>query len=126
MASIAFIGLGNMGGPMAANLVKGGRAVTAFDLVAASRDQVRADGAGIADSAVAAVKGAEVVITTSAPASRYLMTSSALSTPVLAASDALSRPERTPIQSRGRRISAAVLSSRFGNNASRVRSMSGW
>jgi 3-hydroxyisobutyrate dehydrogenase len=63
MASIAFIGLGNMGGPMAANLVKAGRTVTAFDLVAASRDQARADGAGIADSAVAAVKGAEVVIT---------------------------------------------------------------
>ena len=33
MASIAFIGLGNMGGPMAANLVKAGHKVTAFDLV---------------------------------------------------------------------------------------------
>ena len=59
MSSIAFIGLGNMGGPMAANLVKASRTVTAFDLVAASRDQARADGAGIANSAVAAVKGAE-------------------------------------------------------------------
>ncbi len=39
MANIAFIGLGNMGGPMAANLVKAGHKVTAFDLVAASRDQ---------------------------------------------------------------------------------------
>ena len=38
MASIAFIGLGNMGGPMAANLVKAGHKVIAFDLVAASRD----------------------------------------------------------------------------------------
>ena len=37
MANIAFIGLGNMGGPMAANLVKAGHKVTAFDLVAASR-----------------------------------------------------------------------------------------
>ena len=63
MASIAFIGLGNMGGPMAANLVKAGHKVVAFDLVAASRDQAKADGAGIADSSVAAVKGAEVVIT---------------------------------------------------------------
>ena len=72
MASIAFIGLGNMGGPMAANLVKAGRTVTAFDLVAASRDQARADGAGIADSAVAAVRGAEVVITM-LPAGKHVL-----------------------------------------------------
>src|SRR6202521_4701515 len=72
MASIAFIGLGNMGGPMAANLVKAGRTVTAFDLVAASRDQARADGAGIADSAVAAVKDAEVVITM-LPAGKHVL-----------------------------------------------------
>jgi 3-hydroxyisobutyrate dehydrogenase len=72
MASIAFIGLGNMGGPMAANLVKAGRTVTAFDLVAASRDQARADGAGIADSGVAAVKGAEVVITM-LPAGKHVL-----------------------------------------------------
>jgi 3-hydroxyisobutyrate dehydrogenase len=63
MASIAFIGLGNMGGPMAANLVKAGQKVTAFDLVAASRDQARADGAAIAESSVGAVKGADVVVT---------------------------------------------------------------
>src|SRR5882724_4546501 len=63
MASIAFIGLGNMGGPMAANLVKAGHNVIAFDLVEASRAQAKADGAGIADSSVAAVKGADVVIT---------------------------------------------------------------
>ena len=62
MASIAFIGLGNMGGPMAANLVKAGHEVIAFDLVAASRDQAKADGAAIAESSVASVKGAEVVI----------------------------------------------------------------
>ncbi|MEO8135915.1 MAG: 3-hydroxyisobutyrate dehydrogenase [Betaproteobacteria bacterium] len=63
MAGIAFIGLGNMGGPMAANLVKAGHKVTAFDLVEASRVQAKADGAGIADSAAGAVKGADVVIT---------------------------------------------------------------
>src|SRR3954462_1903120 len=63
MASIAFIGLGNMGSPMAANLVKAGHKVTAFDLVAASRDQAKSDGAAIAESSVAAVKGADVVIT---------------------------------------------------------------
>jgi 3-hydroxyisobutyrate dehydrogenase len=63
MTSIAFIGLGNMGGPMAANLVKAGDQVIAFDLVEASRAQARADGAAIAESAAAAVKGADVVIT---------------------------------------------------------------
>ncbi len=63
MANIAFIGLGNMGGPMAANLVKAGHKVIAFDLVAASRDQARSDGAAVADSSVAAVKGADVVVT---------------------------------------------------------------
>src|SRR3954463_9285434 len=63
MANIAFIGLGNMGGPMTANLVKAGHKVTAFDLVSASRDQARSDGAAIADSSVAAVKGADTVIT---------------------------------------------------------------
>ena len=50
MANVAFIGLGNMGGPMAANLVKAGHKVTAFDLVAASREQARADGAAIGES----------------------------------------------------------------------------
>ena len=49
MASIAFIGLGNMGGPMAANLVKAGHKVVGFDLVPASRDQAKAEGAAIAD-----------------------------------------------------------------------------
>jgi len=63
MANIAFIGLGNMGGPMAANLVKAGHKVLAFDLVEASRNQAKADGAAIADSATAAVKGADLVIT---------------------------------------------------------------
>jgi 3-hydroxyisobutyrate dehydrogenase len=63
MANIAFIGLGNMGGPMAANLVKAGDKVTGFDLVEASRSQAKADGATITDSAAAAVKGADIVIT---------------------------------------------------------------
>ena len=72
MASIAFIGLGNMGGPMAANLVKGGHKVVAFDLVASSRDQAKADGAAIAESTVAAVKGAEIVVTM-LPAGRHVL-----------------------------------------------------
>src|SRR6201997_675921 len=72
MASIAFIGLGNMGGPMAANLVKAGHKVIAFDLVAASRDQAKADGAAIAEGSVASVKGAEVVITM-LPAGKHVL-----------------------------------------------------
>src|ERR1700739_1044211 len=42
MTSIAFIGLGNMGGPMAANLVKAGHKGVAFDLVGAAREQAKA------------------------------------------------------------------------------------
>ena len=72
MTSIAFIGLGNMGGPMAANLVKAGHKVTAFDLVEASRKQASSDGAGIADSAASAVKGAQVVVTM-LPAGRHVL-----------------------------------------------------
>jgi 3-hydroxyisobutyrate dehydrogenase len=72
MATIAFIGLGNMGGPMAANLVKAGHKVVAFDLVAASRDQARADGAAIAESSVSSVKGAEIVITM-LPAGKHVL-----------------------------------------------------
>ena len=63
MANIAFIGLGNMGGPMAANLVKAGHKVIAFDLVEASKNQAKKDGASIAESASAAVKAADTVIT---------------------------------------------------------------
>ena len=72
MANIAFIGLGNMGGPMAANLVKAGHKVTAFDLVAASCDQASADGAAIAESSVACVKDADVVITM-LPAGKHVL-----------------------------------------------------
>jgi 3-hydroxyisobutyrate dehydrogenase len=63
MATIAFIGLGNMGGPMAANLVRAGHKVIAFDLAEASRNQAKSDGATIAEGGVAAAKGADVVIT---------------------------------------------------------------
>src|SRR6185437_5719387 len=72
MATIAFIGLGNMGGPMAANLVKAGHKVVAFDLVEASRHQARSDGAAVAESAVASVKGAEVVVTM-LPAGKHVL-----------------------------------------------------
>src|SRR5450755_1440729 len=72
MASIAFIGLGNMGGPMAANLVKAGHSVVAFDLVGDARNQAKADGAAIAESAAGAVKGSDVVITM-LPAGKHVM-----------------------------------------------------
>ncbi|MBU6461569.1 MAG: 3-hydroxyisobutyrate dehydrogenase [Bradyrhizobium sp.] len=72
MAIIAFIGLGNMGGPMAANLVKAGHHVVAFDLVEASRKQARSDGAAIAESAAGSVKGADVVITM-LPAGKHVL-----------------------------------------------------
>ena len=48
MSTIAFIGLGNMGGPMAGNLVKAGHEVLAFDLVEASRKAAAELGTGIA------------------------------------------------------------------------------
>ncbi len=63
MAAIAFIGLGNMGGPMAANLVRAGHGVIGFDLVPALTDAAKANGVVIADSGTAAVKEADVVIT---------------------------------------------------------------
>jgi len=63
MAQIAFIGLGNMGGPMAANLVKAGHAVTGFDLAPASCAEARAAGLTIAANAVAAVSAADAIVT---------------------------------------------------------------
>ena len=63
MTNIAFIGLGNMGNPMAANLVKAGLNVTGFDLVADNLSQAEANGLAIASNAAAAVDGADVVIT---------------------------------------------------------------
>ncbi|HCU66006.1 MAG TPA: 3-hydroxyisobutyrate dehydrogenase [Rheinheimera sp.] len=62
MALVAFIGLGNMGGPMAINLLKAGHQVQAFDLSKDALAQVQAQGAVVAASAVDAVKGAEFII----------------------------------------------------------------
>lgn len=63
MTKIAFIGLGNMGGPMAANLVRAGHQVSGYDLVPAALDHARDHGVTVPASAAAAVAGAEVVIT---------------------------------------------------------------
>jgi 3-hydroxyisobutyrate dehydrogenase len=68
---IAFIGLGNMGGPMALNLHRAGHHVSAFDLSANACDHWQAQGLNIAASAVASIEGAEVVITM-LPASRHV------------------------------------------------------
>jgi 3-hydroxyisobutyrate dehydrogenase len=59
---IAFIGLGNMGGPMAMNLLKAGHTLNAFDLSAEACKKFGADGLPIAASAAEAVVDAEVVI----------------------------------------------------------------
>ncbi|RIX83666.1 3-hydroxyisobutyrate dehydrogenase [Acidovorax cavernicola] len=59
---IAFIGLGNMGGPMALNLHKAGHTVSAFDLSAEACKKFGAEGLPIAKSAAETVAGAEVVI----------------------------------------------------------------
>ncbi len=62
MANIAFIGLGNMGGPMAINLVKSGHQVRVFDLNADAVQHVVDIGATAQDSAIECVKGAQFII----------------------------------------------------------------
>ncbi|MBX9931467.1 MAG: 3-hydroxyisobutyrate dehydrogenase [Methylobacterium sp.] len=61
--TIGFIGLGNMGGPMAANLVRAGYRVQGFDLSADSLTMAAAEGVVPAGSALAAAEGAHAVVT---------------------------------------------------------------
>ena len=68
---IAFVGLGNMGGPMAINLKKTGYDVHAFDLSADAIAKVREQGVGIGATAHEAAQGAQVVISM-LPASRHV------------------------------------------------------
>lgn len=63
MARIGFIGVGNMGGPMSANLVKAGHTVTVFDLSPDSVKAAVANGCTAAESAAACAKGQDVVMT---------------------------------------------------------------
>jgi 3-hydroxyisobutyrate dehydrogenase len=63
MTRVAFIGLGNMGGGMAANQAKAGREVVAFDLSAAALDKAAAAGCSRAGSVAEAVKAADAVVT---------------------------------------------------------------
>ena len=62
MAQIAFLGLGNMGGPMAKNLIAAGHTLTVFDLVAEACAALAAEGALVATSALDAVSDADVII----------------------------------------------------------------
>ena len=59
---IGFIGLGNMGLPMAANLVKAGHKVQGFDVVPAANEAAAKAGISVAPSAIAAVTGASIVL----------------------------------------------------------------
>lgn len=63
MATIGFIGLGNMGGPMAVNLVNAGHSVTGFDIVAGNLDEFVEAGGAKSASVKNAIAGADVVIT---------------------------------------------------------------
>ncbi len=60
---IGFLGLGHMGGPMAANLVRAGYDVLAFDPVPAAQEQARTDGARVVATAAEAAVDRDVVIT---------------------------------------------------------------
>jgi 3-hydroxyisobutyrate dehydrogenase len=63
MATVGFIGLGNMGAPMAANLVKAGHRVIGYDISANAVQALTAAGVQAAASAAEATRGADVVIT---------------------------------------------------------------
>ena len=63
MAKVGFIGLGNMGMPMAQNLLKAGYEVTGFDLNVDATERLAASGGSTANSIADACKAAEVVIT---------------------------------------------------------------
>ena len=62
MATVAFIGLGNMGGPMAANLLAANHEVVVFDLSEAACEAIAAQGARVAASAADAAAGVDYVI----------------------------------------------------------------
>ncbi|WP_294334799.1 3-hydroxyisobutyrate dehydrogenase [uncultured Sphingomonas sp.] len=71
MARVAFIGLGNMGGGMAANLAKAGHDVRAFDLSAEALERAKKAGCLPAANAAEAIAGAEAVVTM-LPAGRHV------------------------------------------------------
>ena len=80
MSKVAFIGLGNMGAPMAANLVKAGHAVQGFDLVEAAKTAAAATGVTIAPAAREAVRDADTVVTM-LPAGKHVLQAGPSSSP---------------------------------------------
>lgn len=72
MSTIAFIGLGHMGGPMAANLVKAGHDVIGYDVVASALETAAAAGVEIAPSGADAVTGSDIVVTM-LPSGRHVL-----------------------------------------------------
>jgi len=72
MTSIAFIGLGNMGNPMAHNLINAGHTVFGFDLMPANLSTAKDNGVTVMASAAAAVKDADVVVTM-LPAGKHVL-----------------------------------------------------
>jgi 3-hydroxyisobutyrate dehydrogenase len=63
MATVGFIGLGNMGGPMMRNLAKAGHTVCAFDVMDAARQAAAGAGAAVAATAAEATRDVDVVVT---------------------------------------------------------------
>ncbi len=63
MSHVGFVGLGNMGAPMAANLVRAGHRVTGFDVAQSGMDALAAAGGAVADTAAGVLAGAEIVFT---------------------------------------------------------------
>ena len=63
MATVGFIGLGNMGAPMAANLLKAGHQVTGYDIVASARDALVQKGGRAAATAAEAAAAGDIVVT---------------------------------------------------------------
>ena len=72
MTTIAFIGLGNMGNPMAANLVKAGFQVNGFDLIPENLTAAKENGVVVMANAPAAAKDAEIIITM-LPAGKHVL-----------------------------------------------------
>ena len=72
MTTIAFIGLGNMGNPMAANLVKAGHTVHGFDLMPENLEAAGRNGITVMANAVATVKDADVIVTM-LPAGKHVL-----------------------------------------------------
>ncbi|MGX7681542.1 3-hydroxyisobutyrate dehydrogenase [Jatrophihabitans sp. DSM 45814] len=86
IGSVGFVGLGNMGGPMAANLVKAGYHVSGFDLSEAALELARRAGVGIVPSAAETAKSADFVVTM-LPAGRHVLSTYGDETGLLSAAN---------------------------------------